>query len=762
MGHGFVIVKSIRRRLLIGMFLLLCPSLSQGQISITQSSGTWTVSNGSLTVVFKPSSNNITSIKVAGHSDNILDPSNSQLYPEFAGTPFGSGTQTSGFQKTSDYIDFYTTTASMGSATNSSGTLINPITYSFHYVMFNDDPAIQTYEVVSHSASDPATSVGQGQFLMRVDPAKFSLLYQVNTAQNNPGATVTQLPNTTATLNELNALYGVGSNTTSNSHLDLNEVLDLNGSPDLSTLIGRNFLNKYDYSSYEQFEQGKTEVGPTYAVSEMVPSHESMTGGPTKQNLQFTNNILMAEFLSGHYGTTGYSYTPTQDIDTSRLFGPFVFRVATSAGKTPAQLYQDAINSVAGYTAKYDEDTTLAANGYVASTARGDLSLSIANPAGWSNDPDNNTIVLSDNSTNFQKSSNGDQYWTQLPSNGVGSITGIVPGTYRMSIYENGQWGETRINNVQVGTNLTSVTKNVQFTPENFGAAAPIFTIGTPDRSSHEFLNGHNTNGTDNRNYYGSYNYWLQEQNLGNPGKVVYYATNVGATPATNDPNKWIANQWGKFDPALYNPTTGTNGLYATTTAGYTASEAPAYVGDPSTYGGLPWEVHFDPTPQQIAQGQYVVLSVGLAAAEASLTVTLNQNPSTTSGNSTHTRVWHSSNASDAMVRSGDAGYYQWIAYQWPTSLLTANADNILYFQVSQNDGDMYDALRMEITNTSADPSVTGWHDYDWITSNGSTNTTLANDALGLDGTKLIVVPEPSSLLLFAGGLLISARRRPR
>ena len=35
--------------------------------------------------------------------------------------------------------------------------------------------------------------------------------------------------------------------------------------------------------------------------------------------------------------------------------------------------------------------------------------------------------------------------------------------------------------------------QNVQFTPENFGTASPIWTIGTPDRSAHEFLNGHAT-----------------------------------------------------------------------------------------------------------------------------------------------------------------------------------------------------------------------------------------------------------------------------
>ena len=172
---------------------------------------------------------------------------------------------------------------------------------------------------------------------------------------------------------------------------------------------------------------------------------------------------------------------------------------------------------------------------------------------------------------------------------------------------------------------------------------------------------------------------------------MVYYATAVGSTPATNDPNKWIANQWQKFNPGLYDSANRTTDNYS--------NIAPAYVmaaGGPGTYTGAPWEVHFTCSRAQLNQGQYVVLSVGLAANEASLTVTLNG----------HQDVWHfGGTASDAMVRSGVAGEYEFLAFQFPTSdLNAAGADNVFTFGVSQTDGVMYDALRMEITNTSASP----------------------------------------------------------
>jgi autotransporter-associated beta strand protein len=44
----------------------------------------------------------------------------------------------------------------------------------------------------------------------------------------------------------------------------------------------------------------------------------------------------------------------------------------------------------------------------------------------------------------------------------------------------------------------------------------------------------------------------------------------------------------------------------------------------------------------------------------------------------------------------------------------------------------MYDALRMEITNTSSNPSVTGWTDYTYIHDSNSSHDIAPNDAAGM------------------------------
>jgi hypothetical protein len=59
--------------------------------------------------------------------------------------------------------------------------------------------------------------------------------------------------------------------------------------------------------------------------------------------------------------------------------------------------------------------------------------------------------------------------------------------------------------------------------------------------------------------------------------------------------------------------------------------------------------------------------------------------------------------------------------------LKPAGADNVLTFSVSQTQGVEWDALRMELTNASADPAVTGWHDYEFLY---NTTDTKPNDAV--------------------------------
>jgi hypothetical protein len=269
-------------------------------------------------------------------------------------------------------------------------------------------------------------------------------------------------------------------------------------------------------------------------------------------------------------------------------------------------------------------------------------------------------------------------------------------------------------------------------------------------------MNGSTASGADQRQFFGAYDFWAEEAAEGTPGYVSYYAT-AEPNNGVNSPsptNQWIGTQWYTFDPGLYDSTNNTSDNYNNTAPAYVRAAAQGGTGPgPANYHGSPWQVHFEVTAAQEAQGQYVVLSVGLAAQDASLVVALNG----------HSETWSYNNFSpdDPAGRSGDAGFYQWAAFQFPVADLNAiGADNEFTFSPSAHEyGVMYDALRCEITNTSASPTVTGWDDYNYVTS----STLMQNDAVAQTAVNAFgALPEPSFLGLGVcmGLILISTRRR--
>lgn len=270
-----------------------------------------------------------------------------------------------------------------------------------------------------------------------------------------------------------------------------------------------NFLGKYDFSTYEQYHvvTGEYSSSASQPVSAWFvnPSTESLTGGPTKQSIVSGGPVtpqLLDEFISGHYG--GPSYTPAQGVNTTRLFGGFALQFGTTDAATPNinADYQAAVNSVPGADSLFNTDSELVANGYVPSTQRGSVQANVATGSeGWSSDTNNNVVVLSDPNKDFQASSTGNQYWGYLNENGSTDLTGVAPGTYRMTVYQSGQWGEMRVDGVVAKNGQIDTPANLKFTPENFGSAAPIWTIGTPNHSANEFENGHNAAGQDVRAY---------------------------------------------------------------------------------------------------------------------------------------------------------------------------------------------------------------------------------------------------------------------
>ncbi|WP_176441753.1 choice-of-anchor D domain-containing protein [Granulicella rosea] len=652
-----------------------------GTLSInTSNANDWVITTGAVKLDWNSTTGRIFSVHLTGYSDELVDTTTTQygqpdgLYMDNTGT--GSGTTTSGYVQTGSYIDWWITTQS-----NSA----NAFTSTKHFIVSANDTGFHVFSSVAHSASDIAGGLGQWQYVFRVSKTLFTETYTVNGSLGNIG--VLDVPLYSPTLPGLDDPGRAVQDAT----------VDLHGLT-LPAGFRRQFYTKYDHAGYEYLHREHGIYGSQYGAWLLVPRSETLSGGPTKQDLFFTGNLLMMEAFSGHLDNN-LSYTPPQGVDSSRLFGPyyFHFNALSSANPTGASLYAEAAKFEPYFDQLYDADSALQDVGYAASTARGSVAAAIQ--GGGSATPYAGWTVLSDPNENFQYSSNGYQYWVNDNAAGNQPLVGVIPGTYRLSSYVLGQWGELRLDGVQVVANVTTTPAGLTFTPENFGTAPPVWTIGTPDRSAHEFLHGHDTDGSDLKNYWGAYNYWADFAST--KGQEIYYATAVGSTPATNDLNKINYTWWQTFDPGLY---AGVYNAADTTSDGYQYA-LPSYVSN-VTASVPAVMIHFTSTAAQLAQGRYAVLSLGLASAEASVVATLNG----------HALTWRLHNASDAGIRSGLSGTYQWVAFQWDASQLSAaGADNVLTLGVSQPQGVQPDALRFEITSTSASPAVTNWHDYDWL-----------------------------------------------
>lgn len=612
----------------IGAFAVLTAWPARAQLTIDTGDPTdWKISNGVISLDWNSTSGHVFSVHLAGHSDELVDTTTTQngqpdgLYMDNSGV--GSGTTSASYQlQQGKYLDWWITTASNAS---------NAFTYSQHYILKPGDSGLHVYFVANHSATDIAGSLGQVQYVFRINLSLFTNTYSMNAGLNNLGESIVPLPSPT-----------VLDNTDPGRQVQ-NAVLDIHGLPKPAGFT-REFYTKYDYSSYEYLHRAHGVYGSAYGAWAVIRNRDSLVGGPTKQDLIFTDNILILECLSNHLDDD-LAYTPAQGVASSRLFGPFYFHFNTFSGlnQSPANLYTEALVSSAGADGLYDSDAELLSNGYIPSNQRGQVLAQIDAPAvqqpgdgsqiGGGHAPLTAFSVLSDNQTNFQYTTHGNEYWSAIgaPSfalppfveseghsqEGPTVLREVVPGTYRLSAYVLGEWGELRHDNITVGTSGTTNLGSVHFTPENFGTEPPVWTIGTPDRSSHEFLHGHTPNGQDDREYWGNWNYWSDF--APNQGAVIYYATPVGNIPATNDLNQWNYTQWQSFNPGLY------AGIYNSaddTTDGYKYI-LPSYV--PSVTTDTPaWQIHFTTTADQQAQGQYVVLSVAVAATAADIIPELN------------------------------------------------------------------------------------------------------------------------------------------
>ena len=311
----------------------------------TTTASAWVIDNGAITFNWNSSSGNLVSWVLDGTSDQLVDTTtttNGQPYGLYmdntgsldnasvpsggtaatptaactivGGTVTGTTSCTTGTGST-PYFDWSLTIPD----TANSG---NAYTFAEHWVVFPNDPGVHTYVELVHSASDGAASVGQIQWVFRDNLSTFTNTYSVNAGLNILG--VQDIPQPPV----------ADTSSTDPGRAVQNAAEDLHGFNNLPVGFTRQFYTKYDYAGYEYLHQGQgvygtASSGTTYGIWTVLPKSETLVGGPTKQDLFFTNNLDMIEAYSDHEDEA----LDAQGLNTaagatySRLFGPFYVHV---------------------------------------------------------------------------------------------------------------------------------------------------------------------------------------------------------------------------------------------------------------------------------------------------------------------------------------------------------------------------------------------------------------------------------------------------
>lgn len=762
----------------------------------------WIIKNGALTIDYNSTSGAIWSIVPTGTQDQLVDfsPGNASVHgavydpadgesaiggttlpatftgpsgiPGLPATyankePKGFYMDNSGFTAVTAVPTYTLTPTYLDFAATYPNSTTNTTEYETHFVVTPNDPGIHIYFTLNHPATQPdgvttnaaGTIGGQVQWIWRSNVNLFTSFYQKLADLSMVTGVKTPLPSTDdcfSSDNGRNVQDQTGRDTIA-LYPQIGVENAFSPYPDPASGIPpgfhRHYCVKYDYSSYEYIHDAHGLFGSKYGQWVVfTPGHDTFIDGPSKENLNLTGNILTVEPNSNHYRTGGVGTTSiAAGVAQSRIYGPYYVRINQIGMATDStidggiiqnadDMFNDAVLAGSSFTSFYNNESVLISKGYVPTTQRGSVSVQVAGVVGT---PRTAWAVLSQPGVNHENSTMSRQYTIDISANGVGTFTNVVPGTYRLSVFDFGQWGEYRNDSVVVTAGNTTTVPSFTFQAENFGTV--VGTIGTPDRSSHEFLHGAYTQdypdgpkGYDDRETYSAWNYWADWASSPVPGAPVYNLTSGPGYTATNNALAWNYAHWGAFDPPIYGAACpggadDTNGYLLTgcTSLGDNLG-IPAYVNTLPGHSGTngvttptpPWQIHFT-TPSNPSAG-YLVLSHALASSQTSQTVTLNnQTALTYAGGSSH--------YSDAVERSGLSGYTEWVTYQWPVSALnTAGTDNVITIKITgTNTENSDDAFRLELSSAGASPTVTGWHDYSFVTQVGSaSSTSAANDTI--------------------------------
>ncbi|KXS96673.1 hypothetical protein AC578_4397 [Pseudocercospora eumusae] len=230
--------------------------------------------------------------------------------------------------------------------------------------------------------------------------------------------------------------------------------------------------------------------GDSFGAWFVMANKDTYFGGPTHSDLT-VDGYVYDYIVSNHHG----DQTPNITDGFERTFGPgfYYFNHGTN-GESLQQLRSDAeqVYADAGKWSDFYDSIALHVEGYVLSSDRGTWSGRISLPTG----AQNAVAILSANGVEVQDNvfdTTAHQYWANIAQDGSVTISKVKAGTYRLTIYATGIFGQFVHDGIIISSGQTTKTSTT-WHPESSGTE--LWRIGTPDWSSGEYLHGNHLDPT--------------------------------------------------------------------------------------------------------------------------------------------------------------------------------------------------------------------------------------------------------------------------
>jgi rhamnogalacturonan endolyase len=337
-----------------------------------------------------------------------------------------------------------------------------------HHIVRAGEPGFHLATVFEHPAELHGFRSDQHRYVAYLDPARFTHVSVEDDPIGEPWRADAARQPTPA---ELKA-----------GAIVMDATYDL---ADVGSAYPRRYYTKYDWATYLKDHVVHGWYGNGFGIWAVQPNREAFSGGPVRQDLTLhqtdSRPVLLVEPHATHYGSPPVRVAAGQEW--RKTYGPYF--VYLSEGSDPAAMRGEALR-YAHFHAHgrfYDE---VALPGWVPSDARSTVHGAVRMPGA----PHlrGAVAVLSDNRLDFQRTALGYAYWADVGPGGEFSVEHVRPGSYRLTVYRPGVWGEYVRDDVVVAPGCGLRLPTYTWTPARNGRT--VFAIGTPNRTAVEFRRG--------------------------------------------------------------------------------------------------------------------------------------------------------------------------------------------------------------------------------------------------------------------------------